>query len=59
MRNYGKEQNKCLLKNKQRKENCVGLAIHCVNHKVQQKDMHWTGILKGQGRGVAKENLIM
>jgi len=39
--------------------NCVGLAIHYVNHKVQQKDMHWTGTLKVQGPGVDKENLIV
>jgi len=46
MRNYGKEQNKCLLKNKQLKENGVGLAIQKVNHRVQEKDMHWTVTLK-------------
>jgi len=59
MRNYGKEQNKCLLKNKLLKENGVGLAIHSVNQWVQQKDTHWTGTLKVQGKGVDKENLIM
>jgi len=57
MRNYGKEQNKCLLNNKQRKENGIGLAIHYENHKVQLKDTHWTGTLKVQGRGVDIENL--
>jgi uncharacterized protein YeaC (DUF1315 family) len=56
MRNYGKEQNKCLLNNKQRKENGIRLAIHYINHKVQQKDMHWTRTLKVQGREVDKEN---
>jgi hypothetical protein len=32
------------------------MAIHYINHKVQQKDVHWTGTLKVQGRGVDKEN---
>jgi len=39
------------------KENSIGLAIHYVNHRVQQKDMHWTVTLKVQGWGVDKENL--
>ena len=33
------------------------MTIHYINHKVQQKDMHWTGMVKVQGRGVDKENL--
>jgi hypothetical protein len=31
------------------------LAIHCVSHKVQKEDMHWTGTLREQGRGVDQE----
>jgi hypothetical protein len=37
----------------------LGMAIHYINHKVKQKDMHWTGTLKVQGQGVDKGNLIM
>jgi hypothetical protein len=43
MRNYGKEKNKCKTKQQKRKENGVGLATLSVTHKVQHKDMHWTG----------------
>jgi hypothetical protein len=59
MRNYGKEQDKCLLNNKYLKENFICLAIHYIKHRVKQKDMHWTGTFKVKGRRVEKENLMM
>jgi hypothetical protein len=31
------------LNNKYRKDNGTGLSINCGDHKVQQKDTHWTG----------------
>lgn len=39
------------------KENGVGSAIHYVNQKEQQKDMHCTETLRVQGRRVDQEQL--
>jgi hypothetical protein len=41
------------------KKKCIGLAIHYIKLRVQQKDMHWTGTLKVKGRGAGKENIII
>jgi len=33
------------------KKNCIGLAIHYIKHRVQHKDMHWTGTFKVKDEG--------
>lgn len=43
------------LNNKYRKDSGTGLTINCGDHKVQQKDTHWTGTLRVQGGGADKE----